>query len=91
MTQVLFFIDAAPQPHHTLNKLTHEFPTTQWSEIVDGLVDAFAKTKESQWRSQQVPSAAIPSLKYVWLTCSVGTIDWTLHGCEMCSSVQPGC
>ena len=28
--------------------------STQWTMLVDGLVDVFVKTKDTQWRSQQV-------------------------------------
>ncbi len=39
----------------TARAIHYTFVTsTQWTMLVDGLVDSFVKTKDTQWRSQQV-------------------------------------
>jgi hypothetical protein len=39
----------------TVRAIHYIFVTSmQWTMLVDGLVDVFVKTKDTQWRSQQV-------------------------------------
>ena len=51
-------------PHGMHAHVTHIFDAwhcssliAQWTALVDGLVDVFTKTKDSQWRVQQVQPA----------------------------------
>lgn len=87
MTQVSFSRNFNFYGHSNVSRLF-----LQWTVLVDGLVDTFLKTKETQWRVQQA-SVAVQLFHLIepHVTWVAGVVAGRVCSSQMRSSLRSRC